>query len=228
MVSTIEIDETTLGALRESPTYKIQDRYGVYVAVQNPWKEPTELQTGGITRASLLNADDWLVAQSNFLSIPTPKLEVYTNAQWQEIATLNEWAPEPVQPTPTADWNTPPAGSTPPPWQPAPGPQYAAPYGPPVSPPGYGFAITGIVLIFFAPLIGLIFSIIARKKMLESNSYEAMTLAKVGIIVNAVLTGLTALMMLFAVIIGIAGVSSYDDTANSNYGYQEPAMIDEY
>lgn len=54
----------------------------------------------------------------------------------------------------------------------APGaPAYAAPYGAaPEAVPGRGLAIAGIILAFFAPLVGLILSLVARSKLKKAGA----------------------------------------------------------
>lgn len=219
MSSIIQVDEAILEALKASPAYKIKDRYGVYTAVQNPWKMPIELQKNGSTIASLPNADDWLVAPTGFFGVP--KLDVYTAAAWEEISSLRE---ETILPTPepvTIDWNAPPV---------TPNTGVPSPYAPPVGYPqnpryagapasvGQGLAITGIVLAVFAPIIGLVLSIIAFSQASKANATPIKTLAKVGIIVNAVLTAITLFFWIavFGSAFSSIGDSDYSSSSSSD------------
>jgi hypothetical protein len=212
MAYTVEIDTAIIEALKASSTYRLRDRSGAYLAVQNPWKAPVELQNAGATAASLAHADDWLAVSEEFFGVS--QLEVYSDAQWQELIQV----PEPEE---NIDWNAPPQGFASPAEAPHYNDQYYdAPYTPPLSPPGQGLAITGIVLIFFAPVIGLIFSIIARSKAVKAGTTQP--LAIVGIVVNAVLTGVIAIIVLLITISSITTQNAYEDIANDDYSYNEP------
>lgn len=59
-------------------------------------------------------------------------------------------------------------------------------------------AVVGLVLSFFMPLIGLICSIVARKKCREEN-LEGGTLALVGIVISALSIGLSIIIIISTV-----------------------------
>lgn len=81
--------------------------------------------------------------------------------------------------------------------QPFPAPQPLAPQAPaPVAPPapGKGLAITGLVLAFLLPPIGLILSIVAGVKLKKAAAPKGMAVA--GIIVGALFTVLEIIVVI--------------------------------
>jgi hypothetical protein len=102
-----------------------------------------------------------------------------------------------VQPPSDEQPQQPSFGGQPPPYDPAQSPygqqsgqlpQYGQPeppYGPPPPKQGNGFAIAGIILAIFAPLLGLIFSIIGlNKSKARAGAGRALSIA--GIIVSVI------------------------------------------
>ncbi|WP_243230569.1 hypothetical protein [Microbacterium sp. CIAB417] len=96
---------------------------------------------------------------------------------------------------------TPPAPAT---GQPAPAasgyPVYPDPAAAPAPVPGRGLAITGFVLAFVLPFIGLIISIIATVKLGKAGAPKGLSIA--GIIIGAILT-------VVGIIVGIALITLF-------------------
>lgn len=230
MGSITEVDDAILKALKASTRFTINERYGVYTAVQNPWGTPMELQKNGQTIATLVNPTDWLVAPADFFG--TPKLDVYTADAWAAISKPNDETPI------NLDWQTmatPGASKQTYPEFPA-SPQAGAlagptPYVAPVATtyaanPGKALSITGLVLAvvpFFA-FLGLIFSIVALFQARRGGSSGVRAAAIIGIVINAVLT----LFGLLAIIAGATSVMSSLTPAlsNSNSGSSSSSKSD--
>jgi hypothetical protein len=85
---------------------------------------------------------------------------------------------------PTQPDYTPPAAQQPAPGYPA--PAYPGAAAAPAPVPGRGLAITGFVLAFLLPLIGMIISIIATVKLGKIGAPRGLSIA--GIIIGAILT----------------------------------------
>jgi len=218
MASTIELDLGTLKALKESDTYSIENRYGVYVALQNPWKAPTDVQERGSTVASLANEDDWLVAPSGFFG--TPRLEVYTASEWQKVSKLQESILEP-EVTPIVDISSIPDYSEDPVAAKTDGRYHSVDTR---AEAGYGLALAGVTLPIFAPLVGLILSIVARVKGVRAGAQPTIKLATIGIVVNSVVLFLFSLLLI-SIISSAANQNSLDDGPKN--GDIAPAWWDE-
>lgn len=109
---------------------------------------------------------------------------------------------------------------------PAPAPQSIPPVQyQPASQPGKALAIAGIVLAFFPlQLIGLILSIIAKKKALKPSS--ANTMATIGIILNLVFGLLiTAFFVLSIVLVAMAGVQAKAKDAEAKASAQSVVTL---
>ena len=123
--------------------------------------------------------------------------------------------PEP-QPAVTPEPAYTPAAPTPPPYQPV------APQGPgvPTQPtgqdPGKGLAIAGIVLAFFISLVGLILSIIAKKKSKAAGFHN--TLATVGIVLNAVFLTISVIAIPILIAITMMAYTGIQQRATSSSG----------
>lgn len=85
---------------------------------------------------------------------------------------------------------------------PAPAPQ-PAPAG---DFPGKTLGIVGLVLAILAPLIGLIISVVANNQS-KAAGYPNQ-LAKIGIIVGAILTALYVIIVIISLIVSAAAISS--------------------
>lgn len=137
--------------------------------------------------------------------------------------------PEPYQPAPVsterpiaptfespASTSTPESPSTPLSVDSAERPMFAAPVtnsasAPTGEDPGKGLAIAGIVLAFFFNILGLILSIVARKKS-KAAGYDG-SLAKIGIILNSIFLALGVLVA--AALIAVMAMS-YSDMQNGS------------
>ena len=179
----IQLDDAILKALKESPVFEIKGRYGTYVAVQNPWKEPVTLKKDDRTLADLKNATDWLVAPANFFGMPI--VEVFPETHWAETSrpfSLNQ------------------SGLNPSAEQ---GNMYSTGGAPAVYPKtgaaeGTGPAVAGLILIAFAALpfaslVGSILSIFALSKARKTNNSTNRTLSIIGISINGALLILSIL-----------------------------------
>jgi len=69
-----------------------------------------------------------------------------------------------------------------------------------------GLSIAGFILSFLGGLLGLILSIVAYNEAKRVGSQKSMTLSRAGIIISAVLMGLSVLLtiIIFVAAIGIA------------------------
>ncbi|MGF6823928.1 putative lipid-binding transport protein (Tim44 family) [Microbacterium sp. ZKA21] len=108
---------------------------------------------------------------------------------------------------PTQPDYTPPAAQQPAPGYPA--PAYPGAAAAPAPVPGRGLAITGFVLAFLLPLIGMIISIIATVKLGKIGAPRGLSIA--GIIIGAILTVLwivIAISVAAAVFGGLAVICS--------------------
>ncbi|QJW35360.1 DUF4190 domain-containing protein [Cellulosimicrobium protaetiae] len=88
-------------------------------------------------------------------------------------------------------------------------PQAPAGYAAPIEDPGKTLGIVGFVFAFIGPLLGLIFSIIARNKS-KAAGFDNQ-LAKWGVILSSIFLGLYLLFVIIAIAAGAfsASVSTY-------------------
>jgi hypothetical protein len=105
---------------------------------------------------------------------------------------------------------TPVAPQTPPYRQAGYVPPYAANVGGVYSGPSQqGMAIAGLVLAFFMPLLGLIFSLIALSGMKKNRNDEGRGLAVAGLVISLIWIALACVwFLLFFVIFGAAAAAS--------------------
>lgn len=215
MTSIVEIDDAILEALRGSKAYSIQGRSGSYTAVKNPWQGPIQLQKAGVTIASLMNEDDWLVAPSGFFG--TPKLDSYTAQQWAMISRPFE------APASSLDWRNMPAATSPSAGAAVPSPYVATPYNAqPTSPPGQVMAIIGLILALIAPVVGIFFSIIALAKAPKGVPSSTKTMGTIGTILNGFFILIGAFIWGFFL---IGSVSPFNSAFDSTYSSEDDGAI---
>lgn len=92
--------------------------------------------------------------------------------------------------------------------------------------PGQGLAIAGLILAFFFPLVGLILSIIAKKKSAAVGIKN--TLAKVGVILNAVFLALGLLFTIGMIaLIALTASSNIQEKAQQMQQQSEQQIQDD-
>lgn len=224
MALVVELTDDVLAALRSSEVYEIRDKYGMFVAVQNPWKQEVQLVKDDDPLVKL-NNEDWLVAPQNFYGQPT--LTVFSNREWSDIATPRDGfaTPPPVYNDDEIDWNAPASPNAPnygnlsQPYQ-----QLYTPQGVPVTTKGQGASITGLVLSFFFPIVGLIISLVARNQAIKAQNSSSRTIATIGIAVGGLFTALWFLFIGVIFFSAFSSLASYDSD-DSDYSYDQSATV---
>ncbi|MGG7507297.1 hypothetical protein [Plantibacter sp. YIM 135249] len=72
--------------------------------------------------------------------------------------------------------------------------------------PGKTLGLVGLILAIILPLVGLILSLVAQSQSKKAGVPN--TLAKVGVIIGAILTALGIISVIISIVIGIGAASS--------------------